>query len=116
MNILLGHVGATLAPLELLPLLIAAALYAKRSMTLADRGRPVPLWRALCFAAGLLLIALALVSPISDAAEELVIAHMIEHLLIGDVASLLLVLGLTGPLLQPILAIRLFDRLRILTH
>src|SRR6185312_6280494 len=47
---------------------------------------------------------------------ELVIAHMIEHLLIGDIASLLIVLGLTGPLLQPILAIPVFDRLRILCH
>ena len=44
------------------------------------------------------------------------IAHMVEHLLIGDIATLLLVLGLTGPLLQPILAIRFFDRLRILAH
>jgi cytochrome c oxidase assembly factor CtaG len=41
---------------------------------------------------------------------------MIEHLAIGDVATLLIVLGLTGPLLQPILAIRFFDRLRVLCH
>jgi cytochrome c oxidase assembly factor CtaG len=32
--------------------------------------------------------------------------HMVEHLLIGDLAALLLVLGLTGPMLQPILQIR----------
>ena len=44
------------------------------------------------------------------------IAHMVEHLLLGDIATLLLVLGLTGPLLQPILAIPVFDRLRILAH
>ena len=97
-------------------MLIAAGLYAKRSMTLAAKGRPLPLWRQICFASGLLLIAVALISPISGAAEELVIAHMVEHLLIGDVATLLLVLGLTGPLLQPILAIRVFDRLRFLAH
>lgn len=97
-------------------MVLAAAFYAKRSATLAARGRPVAIWRQACFAAGLLTIAAALVTPISDAAEELVIAHMVEHLLIGDVASLLLVLGLTGPLLQPILAIRVFDRLRILAH
>jgi cytochrome c oxidase assembly factor CtaG len=116
MNLPLAHVSGVFAPLELAPLLVAAVLYAKRASTLADRGRPVPIWRQLCFAAGLLLIAAAIVSPISDAAEELVIAHMIEHLLIGDIASLLLVLGLTGPLLQPILSIRFFDRLRILAH
>jgi len=116
MTPLLAHVGATFAPLEALPLLFAAGLYAKRSITLAERGRPVPLWRQLCFAGGLLMIAVALVSPVAHVGEELVIAHMVEHLMLGDLATLLLVLGLTGPLLQPILAIRLFDRLRVLAH
>src|SRR6476469_4079579 len=116
MNLPLGHVEATFAPLEVLPLLIAAVLYAKRSTTLAKRGRPVPLWRQLCFAGGLLTIAVALVSPVAHIGEELVIAHMVEHLLLGDLVTLLLVLGLTGPLLQPVLAIRVFDRLRILAH
>jgi putative membrane protein len=116
MKLLLAHVGATLAPLELLPLLVGALLYAKRSLTLAERGRPVPLWRQLCFAGGLLTIAVALVSPVAHVAEELVIAHMVEHLMLGDLATLLLVLGLTGPLLQPILAIPVFDKLRILAH
>jgi putative membrane protein len=102
--------------LELAPLVIAAALYAKRTSTLAARGRPVPIWRQVCFAAGLLMIAAALATPISEEAEDLVIAHMIEHLMLGDLGSLLLVLGLTGPLLQPVLAIRFFDRLRILAH
>src|SRR3954451_23735133 len=116
MNLPLAHVSGTFAPLEVMPLLLAAALYAKRSMTLADRGRPVPLWRQLCFAGGLLAIVIALASPIAHIGEELVIAHMVEHLLLGDIATLLLVLGLTGPLLQPILAIRFFDRLRVLAH
>lgn len=116
MTLPIAHESGIFGPLELLPMLIAAGLYAKRSMTLAARGRPVPLWRQICFASGLLAIAAALVTPISDVAEELVIAHMTEHLLIGDIASLLLVLGLTGPLLQPILAIRTFDRLRVLAH
>src|SRR3954447_16392340 len=116
MNLPIAHVAGVFAPLELMPLLLGAVLYAKRSMTLADRGRPVPLWRQLCFAAGLLAIVIALASPIAHVGEELVIAHMVEHLLLGDIATLLLVLGLTGPLLQPILAIRFFDRLRILAH
>ena len=116
MNFPLAHVDAVFAPLEVLPLLGAAGLYAKRSVTLAEKGRPVPLWRQLCFASGLLAMAIALVSPVAHVAEELVIAHMVEHLLLGDVATLLLVLGLTGPLLQPILAIPVFDRLRVLAH
>jgi putative membrane protein len=112
----IAHLGSVFAPLELLPLLLAAALYAKRSATLAAKGRPVPLWRQICFAAGLLTIVAAQISPVGHIADELVIAHMVEHLMIGDLAPLLLVLGLTGPLLQPILAIRVFDRLRILAH
>jgi putative membrane protein len=116
MDLPLAHVGAAFAPLELLPLLLAAVLYAKRSITLAERGRPLPLWRQLCFAGGLLTLVVALVSPVAHVAEELVIAHMVEHLLLGDIATLLLVLGLTGPLLQPVLAIRFFDRLRVLAH
>jgi putative membrane protein len=102
--------------LEVLPLLLAGGLYAKRSMTLAAKGRPVPLWRQICFASGLFVIFAAVAPPVDYIAEELVIAHMIEHLLLGDIATLLLVLGLTGPLLQPILAIRAFDRLKILAH
>jgi len=116
MTLPFAHVAGVLAPLELLPLLIVGALYAKRSSTLAAKGRPVPIWRQACFAAGLLTIVVALVSPVGHIAEELVIAHMVEHLLLGDIATLLLVLGLTGPLLQPVLAIKAFDRLRILAH
>lgn len=108
--------GAIPVLLELLPLVLAAGLYAKRAATLAAKGRPVPLWRQICFAAGLLVIFAAVASPIDYIAEELVIAHMVEHLLLGDIATLLLVVGLTGPLLQPILALPILDRLRILAH
>ncbi|MGC1165882.1 MAG: cytochrome c oxidase assembly protein, partial [Solirubrobacterales bacterium] len=116
MTLPFAHVAGVLAPIELLPLLIAAGLYAKRASTLAHKGRPLPIWRQLCFASGLLMIVVALFSPIGHVSEELVIAHMVEHLLLGDLATLLLVLGLTGPLLQPILAIPVFDRLRVLAH
>jgi putative membrane protein len=112
----LAHASGFYGLLELAPLLIVAALYAKRASALAAKRRPVPLWRQACFAAGLLTIAVALVTPISEAAEQLVIAHMGEHLLLGDLATLLLVLGLTGPLLQPVLAIPVFDRLRVLAN
>lgn len=110
----LGH--GTIAPLQLLPLAIAAVLYARRAATLAQRGKPVPLWRQLCFAAGLLAILAALVSPVAHVGGELLLAHMGQHLVIGDLAPLLIVLGLTGPLLAPLLQIRAIDRLRILTH
>ena len=86
MHLPLAHVEAAFAPLELLPRLVAAALYAKRSLTLAAKGRPVPLWRQLCFGGGLVTISIALFSPIGHISEELVIAHMGEHLLLRDIA------------------------------
>ncbi len=116
MTLPLAHVGGAFAPLELVPITIAAALYAKRALTLSAKGRPVPVWRQTCFASGLLVICIAMFSPVGHIADELVIAHMSEHLLIGDIASLLIVLGLTGPLLGPVLAIGPLDRLRVLAH
>ncbi len=112
----LAHVAGALLPLEVIPLTIAGILYWHRAMVLSQEGRPVPGWRQACFGAGLATIAIALFSPVGHIAEELVIAHMGEHLLIGDIASLLLVLGLTRSLLQPVLAIRAFNRLQVLAH
>jgi putative membrane protein len=112
----LAHVAGAFAPLELVPPLVAALLYARRSSTLASRGRPVPIWRQACFAAGLVTIGVALFSPIGHISDELVLAHMAEHLLIGDIAALLLVLGLTGPLLQPLLGLPVLNRLQVLVN
>jgi putative membrane protein len=99
----------------LAPLALVALWYARRARTLSRAGHPVPGWRRGCFYAGCGVIAAAL-SSLGGASEELLYAHMIEHLLLSDIAALLIVLGLTGPLLAPILRIRLFDRLRVLTH
>ena len=61
----LAHVGSgTWAPLQLLPPTAAILGYAIRSRTLAADGRPVPLRRQLCFAAGMFLSYAALVSPV----------------------------------------------------
>jgi putative membrane protein len=96
-------------------LLVAVAVaYARRLATLASRGRPVKLWRQVSFAAGLVLLLAADVPPVATIAEELVVAHMVQHLLIADLAGLLIALGLTGPILQPVLAMRGFGWLRAL--
>jgi putative membrane protein len=117
MTTFLGHVGGgTFEPLQVAALTAAAAAYFFRSRTLAEEGRAVPLWRVVCFAAGIILIAAGLVSPLSHMGGELLLAHMAQHLLIGDIAAGLIVVGLTGPLIQPLLAIGWIDRLRILAH
>src|SRR3954447_4512686 len=112
----IAHVAGTFVPIEVIPITLAAVLYWKRAMELSWDHRPVPLWRQLCFGSALVVISIALFSPVGHISEELVIAHMGEHLLLGDIATLLLVLGMTRSLLQPILAIRLFNRLQVLAH
>jgi putative membrane protein len=107
----------TFDPLEISVLVLVGALYRRRARTLARRGRPVPLPRLAAFAAGLLTLFVALASPIDTIGEERLFSmHMFQHLLLGDVAALLLVLGLDGRLLRPLLRIRLFQRLRVLAH
>jgi putative membrane protein len=113
----LAHVGSgVFEPLQLLPPLAALAAYWLRARTLRRQGRPVPAWRMICFAAGIALILLALVTPVAHIGEELILAHMAQHVAMADLGALLLVLGLTGPLLQPILATRIAHRLRVLAH
>lgn len=90
--------------------------YRARAQALVRTHRAVPGWRQGCYAAGLLVLALALSYPVDNLADQLLVAHMAEHLLIGDVAALLIVLGTTGPLLAPILRTRYIGRLRVLTH
>jgi cytochrome c oxidase assembly factor CtaG len=103
------------AAFQLGPLTILGLLYARRAHTLAEADRPVPGWRQACFYGGFVVIGAALTS-LGHASQDLLWVHMIEHLLLGDIAALLIVLGLTGPLIAPILRIRIFDRLRVLSH
>ncbi len=106
----------TLDPLQLAPVLVIGTMYAIRARRLAAADRPVPGWRVACFAGGLGLIAVTLVSPLGSLAGELFAAHMAEHLLIADLGALLVVLGLTGPLLAPLLRTSGLGWLRHLAH
>jgi putative membrane protein len=104
-------------PLELCVLALAGGLYWRRARTLARRRRPVARLRLASFGAGLLTLFVALASPIDTIGEErLFSVHMLQHLLLGDVGALLLVLGLDGRLLRPLLRVRLVHRLRALAH
>ena len=106
-----------LDPIELCGIALAGTLYWRRARTLARRGRPVPRRRWVPFAVGLLTMLVALVSPIDTIGEtRLFSVHMLQHLLLGDLGALLLVLGLDGRLLRPLLQVRLVHRLRVLAH
>jgi putative membrane protein len=102
-----------LAPLQLLPATVAGILYALRVHTLRGTPRAVPGWRQACFYSGVALGVMAFVA-LGERAEHRFAFHMLEHLLLGDVSALLVVLGLTGPVLQPVL--RRAGGLRVLAH
>jgi putative membrane protein len=107
----------TLDPLQLAPIAVVAIAYAVRARTLARRGQPVPGWRVALFALGIALLVVAVASPIAEVGEEELFSfHMAQHLLLGDLAPLCLLAGLTGPLLRPLLALPGVMRLRLLAN
>src|SRR5512139_731996 len=118
MQPLLAHAvgGPVLEPLQLVLLTVLATAYSVRLITLSRERRPVAGWRVGCFASGLGLIAVAFISPLGRLDDQLVLAHMGQHLLMGDLGPLLIVLGLTGPLLQPLLSSRWLGWMRHLGH
>jgi cytochrome c oxidase assembly factor CtaG len=107
----------SLEPLQVLPTALAALLYLVRTRTLARSGRPVSAWRQVSFWTGIALVVLALNSPIDSLGEEhFFFVHMAQHVLLGDLAPLFFMLGLTGQILRPVLALRPVERMRFLTH
>jgi len=104
-------------PLQVIPTLLIGLLYARRVRTLREAGTPVAAWRFWCFGSSLFLVLVALVSPIDAFGEEqFLFMHMVQHILLGDLAPLLFVLGLTGPILRPVLSLPGVLRLRFLLH
>lgn len=114
---MLAHLGGpVLAPTQVAVPLLLAVLYVRRVRTLAGTPRAVSGRHQACFMAGISIIVLTLTSPIGHVADELFWVHMSEHLLVADLAALLIVLGLTGPVLAPLLRIRWLGWLRALTN
>jgi putative membrane protein len=104
-------------PAQLTLIAAAAFLYYRRTATLAQRGQPVAAWRRSVFGLGLFLAFMAVASPIHELGEkQFFFVHMLQHILLGDLAPLCMVAGLTGPILRPVLALTFFQRLRILAH
>ena len=108
------HWGEFLPPLA--ATLAYLSLYGVRARTLRRRGRGLPRWRVVSFGVGVLLVTAVQIGPIDTLADSVLIAHMLQHIVIGDIASLLIVLGLTGPVLRPLLQIRVTRPLRTLVN
>lgn len=85
-------------------LAIMVVAYFMRVRTLSeDPRRRVSRWRQFSFVCSIVVLVGEPISPLGPWSDESFTAHMSEHLLIGDIAALLMVLGLTGPLIQPLL-------------
>lgn len=91
-------------------------LYGKRARTLSRQGRPVGGWRIASFVSAVLVVMAVQLPPFDGICDELFVAHMIQHIVLGEIASLFIVLGLTGPMLAPLLHFRLTRPLRVLAN
>jgi putative membrane protein len=93
----------SLDPAVLVGVLLLAVLYgmAWRRARAADAHRPSA-GRMAMFAGGLVVVLIALVSPLDSLGDQLMVMHMVQHILLLDIAPILLILGLTKVLLRPV--------------
>lgn len=91
-------------PAVLAPLGLFAAIYAWRFAAARREagGRGAGPLQAAAFAGGMLALLVALVSPVDALGEDyLFSAHMVQHVLLGDIAPLLILLGLSRVIMRP---------------
>lgn len=94
----------SLDPSVLLGVFVLALLYGVGWRRAHKLGEPHPpsVWRLLLFGGGIVTILVALVSPLDSLGDQLMVMHMVQHMLLLDVAPILLILGLTKVLLRPV--------------
>ena len=82
---------------------LAAVAYVPRWRRVrAQHGpRAAPVGRLLAFAAGLLALIAALISPIDRLGEQSFAMHMVQHILLLDIVPILLIVSLTKVILRP---------------
>lgn len=97
-------------PLVLAPISVLVAIYVLRFRKARaeargpdGRVRGVGAPQAIAFAAGILALVLALATPLDGLGEDyLFSAHMLQHVLLGDLAPALLLLSLSRVILRPV--------------
>jgi len=91
---------AVLAPIALLVFVYVRRFRAARR---EENGRGAGPLQALAFSGGILALVTAVASPIDGLGEDyLFSAHMVQHVLLGDIAPLLLLLGLSRVIMRPV--------------
>jgi cytochrome c oxidase assembly factor CtaG len=105
MNSVPGWGSWSFDPLAILTLLAASYVYARmyrraRTATRGGRAHSLGAGHWLPYSAGIATLAIALLSPIDAIGDGwLLSAHMLQHVLLADVAPALIVLGLRSPVL-----------------
>jgi putative membrane protein len=98
------HIQWLSDPAVLAPLALLAGIYVWRFRTARREagGRGAGPVQALAFAGGMVALLAALVSPLDGLGEDyLFSAHMLQHVLLGDIAPLLVLLGLSRVIMRP---------------
>jgi cytochrome c oxidase assembly factor CtaG len=91
-------------PSVLLGVLAIGLLYIRGWRRARSPGEPHPpgFGRLTLFCGGLLAVIIALVSPVDVLGEQLMVMHMVQHILLLDIAPILMILGLTKGILRPV--------------
>jgi putative membrane protein len=84
--------GWDVATVALVAVALGAYLVGARRLA-RPAPRPLPAWRVLAFAGGLVAVAAAVSSPAEHLARELFAAHMVQHLVLAFLAAPLVALG-----------------------
>jgi len=80
-------------------LLVLEGLYLRALRVLRGRGVRVPPWQVAGWHTAMALWIAGLLSPIDDLGEDGLAFHMLQHLLIADLAAPLMLVGLRNPVL-----------------
>ena len=114
---MLGHSPVTLGaaahpqidwlpdPLVMAPLAVLAAIYVRRfrRARAEEGGRGAGVRQASFFAAGMIALLAAVATPLDGLGEDyLFSSHMLQHVLLGDLAPVLLLLSLSRVILRPV--------------
>jgi putative membrane protein len=100
----------TLEPGAILLVALLGALYVPRWRRVRADVRPgagpsaraADAWRLAAFLGGLLLLVVALISPVDRLGEQAFSMHMVQHVLLLDLAPILFMLALTKVILRPL--------------
>jgi cytochrome c oxidase assembly factor CtaG len=97
----------TLEPGALVLIGLLGVVYVRRWRRVRAQGglrgrREAPTWALLSFLGGLLALFIALISPVDRLAEQAFTMHMVQHVLLLDIAPIGLICGLTKVILRPV--------------